>query len=413
VAFSARRLGWSGDTIFSPDAIQTVDRPVKETVVGNGRYFASVDASGDWSSYAATALVERAAQPGSADGFTVNNLRAASTDYSLEIRETYIRRAPTGTLGLYAQRLLADIVKAAGTGNNPYDMAMAAVSILHDPTRFQYDTDITDLAAPCSQLSTVECFAEYHRGYCQYFATTMAVLLRELGIPTRFVQGWLPGGRDPKTGIETVLMSNSHAWVEVYFPGYGWHMFDPTGNGLSQTPTLPEGPKVSPTPIPSTKPRATGGDTGPDRTIRPPANGAGGTTGTPSSPSGALLVVVAIVLIGLVGLLAFLAYRRGPRGPTQVETAWSGLTRLAGRFGWAPRPTQTPFEYAGALGEILPVARADLHVVASAKVEVAYGRKILDAERLSMVRTAQRKLRVTLLRLVFRRPKRGPRVRGR
>jgi hypothetical protein len=85
--------------------------------------------------------------------------------------------------------------------------------------------------------------------------------------------------------------------------------------------------------------------------------------------------------------------------------------RLAGRFGWAPRPTQTPFEYAGALGDILPIARSDLQVVASAKVEVAYGRKTLDADRLSILRVAQRKLRISLLRLAFRRPKRKPRVR--
>jgi hypothetical protein len=123
------------------------------------------------------------------------------------------------------------------------------------------------------------------------------------------------------------------------------------------------------------------------------------------------LIVVAVLLIFAVGLLAFVAYQRGPRGPTQPETAWAAMVRLAGRFGWAPRPTQTPFEYAGALGDILPIARSDVHVVAAAKVEVLYGRKTLDADRLSALRTAQRKLRVTLLRLAFRRPKRGSRVR--
>ena len=49
--------------------------------------------------------------------------------------------------------------------------------------------------------------------------------------------------------------------------------------------------------------------------------------------------------------------------------------------------------------------------MASAKVEVAYGRKTLDPDRLSVLRVAQRKLRVTLLRLAFRRPKRKSRVR--
>ena len=57
--------------------------------------------------------------------------------------------------------------------------------------------------------------------------------------------------RDPKTGIETILRSNSHAWVEVYFPGYGWYPFDPTGNGQTQPAALQDGPVV-PTAVPAT-----------------------------------------------------------------------------------------------------------------------------------------------------------------
>jgi len=110
--------------------------------------------------------------------------------------------------------------------------------------------------------------------------------------------------------------------------------------------------------------------------------------------------------------MAFLAYRRGPRGPTHPETAWRGVVGLASRFGWAPRPTQTPYEYAGALSEVLPVARPDLYTVATAKVEVVYGRHTLDHDRLARVRLAQRRLRITLLRLIFRRPAR-PRIRVR
>jgi hypothetical protein len=85
---------------------------------------------------------------------------------------------------------------------------------------------------------------------------------------------------------------------------------------------------------------------------------------------------------------------------------WSSLARLAGRFGWAPRPTQTPFEYAQALGDVLPVARPELHVVANAKVEAAYGRRVLDEQGIAALREAYRRLRLLLLRLAFRRPTR-------
>lgn len=67
----------------------------------------------------------------------------------------------------------------------------------------------------------------------------MAVLLRDLGVPTRIVDWFLPGAVDPTTGIETILQSGRHAWVEVYFPGHGWVMFDPTGRDSSQGEPLP------------------------------------------------------------------------------------------------------------------------------------------------------------------------------
>jgi hypothetical protein len=57
----------------------------------------------------------------------------------------------------------------------------------------------------------------------------MAVILRDLGVPRRIAQGYLPGSRDLNAATETILFSDAHAWVEVYFPGYGWLPFDPTG----------------------------------------------------------------------------------------------------------------------------------------------------------------------------------------
>ncbi len=85
----------------------------------------------------------------------------------------------------------------------------------------------------------MECFSTYKRGFCQYYATTMAVLLRDLGVPTRIVEGFLPGAVDPNTGIETIQQSDAYTWVEVYFPGHGWVMFDPTGGDVSQVQPLP------------------------------------------------------------------------------------------------------------------------------------------------------------------------------
>jgi hypothetical protein len=65
-------------------------------------------------------------------------------------------------------------------------------------------------------------------GYCREFASAMAVLCRINGIPARVVTGYSPGTYSLADNAYVYLNSNAHAWVEVYFDGYGWIMFDPT-----------------------------------------------------------------------------------------------------------------------------------------------------------------------------------------
>jgi transglutaminase-like putative cysteine protease len=96
-----------------------------------------------------------------------------------------------------------------------------------DGSAYRYDTDVRDI--DCGTMSTAECFAWSKRGFCLHYATTMAVILRDLGIPTRVVQGFLPGERTADPSIEVISNRSAHAWVEVYFPGYEWIAFDPTG----------------------------------------------------------------------------------------------------------------------------------------------------------------------------------------
>jgi hypothetical protein len=65
-------------------------------------------------------------------------------------------------------------------------------------------------------------------GHCEYFASSMAVMLRTLGIPSREVNGFLPGEYNEVAGDYIVRASDAHSWVEAYFPGTGWLTFDPT-----------------------------------------------------------------------------------------------------------------------------------------------------------------------------------------
>jgi hypothetical protein len=122
-----------------------------------------------------------------------------------------------------------------------------------------------------------------------------------------------------------------------------------------------------------------------------------------TSSNTAVLVGVAIALLAAVLLVGFLAWRRGPRGATTPDGVYAGVVGLARRFGFGPRPTQTAYEYAAALADILPSVRPELQTVATAKVEVAYGRRQLGEDRIHALRESYRRLRVGLLRLAFRR----------
>jgi len=400
VTFTVEPGANKGPYAVSPLDGRTVDQGSKVYVVGASGYFSALQLSDGGRSYTMTALVPvEVDQPG---GRTKNRLRAAGTNYPAEIVDLYTP-LPKDALGPNSKALLADIL-AKSPKDNPYDIAATMEAELKT---FRYNSNVSGMC-PVGQ-SVVECFATIRQGYCQYYASTMAVLLREEGIPARMVQGYLPGTRDSVTGEEPIRSDTAHAWVEVYFPGYGWQMFDPTGGGLARNDPPPEGQVVQPSAsaIPALP---TGrGDNEPEQGRRIPAGpttGSGPTQGTPG-----LMIVVALVLLVAIGALAFVAWRRGPRRDVTADSVWRSISRTAARFGFAPRPTQTVYEYAGSLGDVLPTARPALETVARAKVEVAYGNRELGAERVGALRDAQRRLRVSLLRLAFLREERRRRRR--
>ena len=405
VTFGVYPDDFRASTILSPSGPSVISAPVRVSYVDEAaKFVASIDRNGG-DPYTVTAYVRERGDED--DGsITINKLRAAGKAYPPAITEHYLS-VPDGAIpeGGAAEQLLEDILAEVPDPDNPYDVATTMVDYLQSSTNFTYDTDVRNL--PCEGLSTVECFAQFKHGYCQYYATTMAILLRQHGIPTRLAAGFLPGLRDARI-YETVRFSAAHAWVEVYFPGYGWVEFDPTGGGIAAQEPLPTGE-----PVPSAAPGSslTPGQLGPPALppFEEPVTPSGGTPFGGGGPGTAgLLIVVAVLLLVAVGGLAFVAWRRGPRGEVTPDRVYASLTGLAGRLGFGPRPTQTVYEYAGVLSEILPQSRPEIQTVAQAKVEVAYGRRMLGDERMAGLREAQRRLRMGLLRLLFRR---GPRKR--
>ncbi len=400
VSFNVSALAYRDDVLLTPTVpLRTMgsiseDVDTRVFVLAGGSYLLSV-VSDQHENYKVSVDVPTVGDT----GINENLLRAAGTDYPTEVKALYLSY-PKEAIGANARALLKEIEPSVEQ-DTPYDWALATQEYLRSDA-FHYDTDVRRFN--CSG-NVVECFARDRYGFCQYFATEMAILLRSKGIPTRMVQGFLPGERDASGANELLTYASSHAWVQVYFPGVGWVNFDPT-KGQGVVIPLPAGPAVLPRPSASPLAVPSGSlDREQDPNLRSPRGGAAGPAdaGGPSSPGSLPFVIVGLLLAAAIGGLAFLAYRRGPRGPAQPDSVYEGVVRLAARLGFAPRATQTVYEYAGALGEELPGARPSLQVVAQAKVEVAYGHRVLGQDRISALREAQRRLRVTLLRLLFRR----------
>ena len=98
-----------------------------------------------------------------------------------------------------------------------------------------YSLDIPPLTP--GQDSVNQFLFHTRTGYCEQISTALAVMLRSIGIPTREAVGYVPGNFNPLTDLFDVRASDAHAWVQVWFPGYGWQNFDPTANVPLATPS--------------------------------------------------------------------------------------------------------------------------------------------------------------------------------
>ena len=121
--------------------------------------------------------------------------------------------------------------QASGSASNNYDKAVAIETYLK--THYGYTLQL--LRSPAADPVANFLF-ERQQGHCEYFAASMAVMLRTLRIPSRVVNGFRSDEFNDVTGNYVVRAKDAHSWVEAYFPGSGWVAFDPTPGGTSGTP---------------------------------------------------------------------------------------------------------------------------------------------------------------------------------
>ncbi|HEX2420399.1 MAG TPA: DUF3488 and transglutaminase-like domain-containing protein [Acidimicrobiia bacterium] len=200
----------------------------------------------------------------------------------------------------------------------------------------------------------------YRRGYCEQFASAMAVMARSIGIPARVVIGFSPGDvQNQADGSEVIVVRarNGHAWVELYMEGQGWVRFDPTPRADGSNPAtafavgfdpnefLPE--PTDPTQIASALP---GSLAGIDRRFLEEAGDP--TLGVPAAPSGAagswIWWQAPLGLLGLVPAAKLVRRRARLRrlAGGDVTAAWAELIDRLSDLGHRPPLSETPSEVA-------------------------------------------------------------------
>lgn len=210
------KLFWSG-TLFSADVPLTVDwrlRPQSDL-------FADQAALLQADMFAATTKATAYKAESYIPDITIAELRAAPDEYPQDILDRYLvlPRSVPGRV----RRLAEEITKGK---SNPYDKAKAIEVYLR--TNYPYDLEVP---APPPDQDVADYFLfDLKKGYCDYYATTMVVLARAVGVPARFVSGYSPGSYDAPNAEYIVRELNAHSWVEVYFTGIGWVEFEPTGS---------------------------------------------------------------------------------------------------------------------------------------------------------------------------------------
>lgn len=323
------------------------------------------------------------------------------------IEETQIFRGEGDNARLLAtiQKRDNEIISVSPSGRlvrdglvNPYDAAEAIQDYLR--TELTYRESIP---TPPPDRDALDFFLfESQVGYCDYFATAMAVMVRSQGLAARLVRGYAAGEYNRETSSYIVPVAAAHTWLEIYFDPYGWQRFEPTPADYTSLPSRPERPPGASgtpmrTPIAELEP---GDEFNPEDRIEdvniPEGGevdlGGGGALATITRP--ALLIPSLLVLL-ILGIVAILALRagRGLRRLSLAAATYERMCRWAGLVGLAPKWQPTPYEYAWHLSEAIPDQRPDIALIATQYVRERFGRVQLRASELIDIHQAWNRLR--------------------
>ena len=393
----------SGRNLFTPGFPLQMSAPTTVTQPGGLPFLGSLVSQNSVSpgdGYTITAIISNV---------TASQLRGAGTNYPAAVKSLYI-----GTDGITDRTHdLALQIVAKAKATTPFAKAQALADYLRTDPRFTYSTKID---SPPTDRDVADWFLfdpKGQVGFCQYYATAMAVMARSLGLPARLAAGFAPGQALTKNLFQ-YRESNAHVWAQIYFPGYGWQNFEATKSippvlraaGDSQTTvTVP----ISGSSHAAFQQRADNPNQDfASSSLHPiPGSAVGGTDATAgpgASQGGNLLVILAIVLAG-AGFIIWRLRRSGrrirflPPGDRQ----WAILLLAADRAGVSQRPSETDYEYAGWLEEQIPARRPEIQTIAREKVYGSYSGRGMTADAVAHMQTAWKRLRMPFVWLAIRR----------
>ena len=173
---------------------------------------------------------------------TEAQLQAAPVTYPQWVSRQYLQLPDS-----VPERVRALARDITARGRTPYDRAVAIEAYLR---QIPYSLDVP--APPSGRDATDYFLFDLKKGYCDYYATAMAVLARAAGLPARLVTGYASGSYDTYAAEYVVRAADAHAWTEVYFPGIGWIEFEPTASqprpARESAPAVPVPSDRKPTP---------------------------------------------------------------------------------------------------------------------------------------------------------------------
>ncbi len=279
----------------------------------------------------------------------------------------------------------------------PYDQALAIESYLR---QIPYDLSVP---APPPGADAVDYFLfDAKRGFFDYHASAMVVMLRSVGVPARLAVGYVLNEGQRPEGSDSYLVSeeSAYAWPEVYFPGLGWVEFNPTPNlpTIGRPGSEPSGADVTaggsdPQPI---EPLDFGSlSEEPGRQPEPSAAAESTSDRSTWVLIGVLAGLAAVAAAGLGGLS--FAWVRGLSGLDTTARLWGQTVRLASWARLPPEHGQTPQEYARSLQASLPDLDG-VDTLAHAYVRRQYGRHETDQAEQGRLEQAWRAVRGVLVR---------------